>query len=69
MELVTIFTGADKAEATLVKARLEANGFHAELMGETALTDLYGFGGKTRVQVPDEEAEDARALLSSEDEK
>ena len=54
MNLVTVFKAFSPAEAELTRARLEANGFHAVVMGELAALSMEGYSAATggiRVQV------------------
>jgi hypothetical protein len=60
MSLVTIANVLTDGEALIARSRLEAAGFHPLVSGYFRLTA----GGK-RVQVPQEEAADAIALLSA----
>ena len=66
MKLVTVFTALNPAEAQLANSRLQASGFHSIVMGELSSLSMDGYAltaGGIRVQVPEEEAEDANALL------
>jgi hypothetical protein len=68
MSLVTVFTAFSPAEAQLVRSRLEAANFHAIVLHELSALSLDGYSlaaGGIRVQVPEEEAEDARELLNA----
>lgn len=70
MSLATVFTAFSAAEAELARARLEANGFHAVVMGELAALSIQGYSqamGGIRVQVLESEAEEARAFLNAGD--
>jgi len=70
MNLVTVFKAFSPAEAELVRARLEANGFHAVVMGELAALSIGGYSpatGGIRVQVLESEAAEARAFLDAGD--
>jgi hypothetical protein len=69
MELVTVFRAFNPAEAQLVRARLEAAGFHAAVMHELSSLSMDGYAlaaGGILVQVPDVEAPDAKELLAAE---
>jgi hypothetical protein len=71
MEPVTIFTTFSVAEAQLIRSRLEAAGFTAAVTHETASLTTEGYSmttGGVKVQVPAEEALDARELLDAENE-
>ena len=66
MDLVTVFKTINPAEADLVRAQLEAAGFEANVVNENANLSLApGTASGIRVQVPDVEAADARALIAS----
>ena len=71
MKLVTVYTALNPAEAQLANSQLEAAGFHSVVMGETAALSMDGYAlaaGGIRVQVPEDEAADAKLLLrASED--
>jgi hypothetical protein len=68
MNLVTIFKGWNLNEAELVCSRLEAAGFHTVVVNEYAANM---FGGSNNVlspvsvQVPENEADDAREFLET----
>jgi hypothetical protein len=68
MNLVTIFKAFSPAEAELTRARLEAAGFHAVVMGELAAMSMEGYSlatGGIRVQVLEDEAKEAREFLDA----
>ena len=69
MSLVTIFKAFNPADAQLVRSRLDAAGFHPVVINE--LSALYvgsaAAVGGIRVQVPSEEAEEAKAFLAADD--
>ena len=68
MNLVTVFTSFSPAQAQLIRSRLEAADFHAFVIHELAALSLDGYSmaaGGVQVQVPEEEAADARELLQS----
>ncbi|HXS67760.1 MAG TPA: DUF2007 domain-containing protein [Candidatus Polarisedimenticolia bacterium] len=70
MTLVTIFKAFSVAEAELTRARLEANGFHAVVIGKLAALSMEGYSqatGGIRVQVLESEAAEARAFLDADD--
>lgn len=68
MELVTVFRSLNPSEAELVRSRLEAAGFHASIANDnTNLTLAYGSQGGSLVQVPQDEAENARAVVESKE--
>jgi Putative prokaryotic signal transducing protein len=67
MELVTVFSAFNPADAQLVRSRLEAAGFHAAVMHELSALSMDGYAmaaGGILVQVPDEEAADAKEFLA-----
>lgn len=66
MNLVTVYTALNPAEAQLANSRLQAAGFHSVVMGELSALSMEGYAltaGGIRVQVPDAELEDAKTLL------
>jgi hypothetical protein len=68
MKLVTVFTAFSPAAAQLARSRLEASQFHAVVMHELSALSLDGYSmaaGGILVQVPEEEAADARELLAA----
>jgi hypothetical protein len=68
MKLVTVHTAFNPADAELVRSRLEAAEFNVSVKNEIAATAIEGYGltvGGIQVQVPDDEADDARALLNA----
>jgi hypothetical protein len=82
MQLVTIFTTLNLAEADLVRSQLDAAGFDVALPDEFSAMSLGSAGAQTsistehttgkqsgsggiRVQVPEDQAVDARALLDA----
>lgn len=70
MKLVTVYTSFSPADAQLIRSRLEASNFHAVVMHELSALSMDGYAlaaGGIRVQVPEEEAADARELLSAGD--
>jgi len=71
MELVTIFLTFSPAEAQLVRSRLDAAGIPASVLHETASLSTDGYSmavGGVEVQVTDDRAAEARALLASANE-
>jgi hypothetical protein len=69
MDFITVSRAVSPAEADLVRSRLEANGFFVNLKSEDEAIS-FGYGtaiGGVQVQVPEAEAESARALLASQD--
>ena len=70
MDLVTISRSLNPADAQLIRARLEAAGFHAIVANELAALCFEGYAlgtGGIRVQVPDSEAAEAREFLEAPD--
>jgi hypothetical protein len=68
MNLVTVFTAFNPAEAQLVRSQLDAAGFYAIVAHELSALSLDGYAlaaGGIRVQVPEVEAEDAKEFLKS----
>jgi hypothetical protein len=68
MSLVTIQTAFNPADAQLVRSRLEAAGFHAVVAHELSALSLDGYAlaaGGILVQVPAEEAEEAKEFLTN----
>lgn len=67
MKLVTVFLGFNPAEAQLVRSRLDAAGLHPIVNHELSALSIDGYAlaaGGIRVEVPEEESEDARELLA-----
>lgn len=64
--MATIFQTMHQDEALVVKSLLESAGLHAEIAGEHIL-DVYPIffpeAGGIRISVPDDEAEDAAAVI------
>jgi hypothetical protein len=66
MRNVTIATLFNPADAQLVRSRLEVAGFHAAVLHELSSLSMDGYAlsaGGIRVQVPEEEAAEAREFL------
>ena len=69
MNLATVHRAFSPAEAQLVCSRLDAAGFDATVTHELASMSMDGYSlatGGVLVQVPEDEAADARELLASE---
>ena len=67
MELITVFRTFSPGEAHLIRSRLEAAGFAAQVTHELSALSMDGYSmatGGVRVQVPAEQAEEARALIT-----
>jgi hypothetical protein len=68
MEMVTIFTAFNPADAQMVRSRLDAAEFHPFVKGELSALSLDGYAlaaGGILVQVPEDEAAEAREFLNS----
>ncbi len=66
MQLVTVFTAFNSAEAQLVRSRLEAAGLRAFVADELSALSIEGYAvaaGGIKVQVPDVDAEAALELI------
>lgn len=61
MALVTVFTTLNPAEAELIRSRLESAEIEVCVVGELASLSLAA--GGILIQVDEEKAEDARALV------
>jgi len=70
MQLVTVFQAFNSAEAQLVRARLDAAGFHPLVAHELSAFGMEGYSmaaGGILVQVPDEEAAEVKEFLAAPD--
>jgi len=70
MELVTVFRSFSPAEAQLIRSRLDAADIPAEVMNELAALSVDGYSmaaGGVLVQVPENYAAEARALIEAGD--
>ncbi len=70
MSWVTVFQTFNPAEAQLIRSRLEAASFEVNVAHELSALSMEGYSlatGGIQVQVPDDQAEDARALLAAKD--
>ena len=68
MNLVTVLTAFNPADAHLARSQLEAAGFHAEVTHELSALSMDGYAlaaGGIRVQVPENEAAEAREFLNA----
>ena len=68
MQLVTVHTSFNPADAQLVRARLDAAGFHAVVTHELSALSLDGYAlaaGGILVQVPDSEAAEVKEFLAA----
>jgi len=67
MKLVTIYRTLSPIDAQLLRSRLEAAGFHPELAHENVAFNVEGGAfatGGVYLQVPEDEAEEAREIIS-----
>ena len=72
MKLVTVYTSFSSADAQLVRSRLDAAGFHAVVQHELASLSMDGYSmaaGGILVQVPEDQADPARALIAARDDE
>jgi hypothetical protein len=68
MEMVTVFTAFNPADAQMVRSRLDAAEFHPFVKNELSALSLDGYAlaaGGILVQVPEDEAAEAREFLNS----
>jgi hypothetical protein len=68
MKLVTVFKSFNPVEAQLIRSLLESAGLLATVTHETAALSTEGYAmsvGGIEVQVPDEQAEDARRIIDT----
>ncbi|MFM8471570.1 MAG: putative signal transducing protein [Limisphaerales bacterium] len=66
MQLVTVFTAFNSAEAQLIRSRLEAAKLRAFVHDELSALSMDGYAlavGGIKVQVPETEAEEALELV------
>jgi len=71
MELVTVFRSFNPADAQLIRSRLDAAGIPATVTHELSSLSIEGYAlaaGGVRVQVPDDRAEEAQALIAAANE-
>ena len=69
MSLVTVFSAFNPADAQLARCRLEAAQFHAVVTHELSALSLDGYAlaaGGILVQVPEQEAVDAKEFLAAD---
>jgi hypothetical protein len=67
MRLITVFTAFNPADAQVIRSRLEASQFHPVVTHELSALSLDGYAmaaGGILVQVPADEAADARELIA-----
>ena len=68
MNLVTVFRTFNVGEAELIRSRLDAAEFDVTLTHELAALSIEGYAlgaGGILVQVPEDEAEEAKALINA----
>ncbi len=68
MNLVTVYTAFNPADAQLVRSRLDAAQFHPVVTHELSALSLDGYAlaaGGILVQVPEEEVDEVKAFLAS----
>ena len=63
--LVIVFNSMDESEVLVVKSLLEGEGIECLMTGEVPMDTLPGVGGWV-LQVPAEQADDARRLIAEE---
>jgi hypothetical protein len=66
MQMITVFTALNPVDADLASSRLAAAGFHPAIA--RGLAETVGFvlaSGGVLVQVPDDEANDAKEFLAA----
>lgn len=69
MKLITVLNTFQPMEAQLIRSRLEAAGFHPEVVNELSALSTEGYSvatGGIQVKVPDIEWDDANELLNAE---
>jgi hypothetical protein len=66
MEFVTIYTTLNPADAELIRGRLESAGFTVNVKNEDVVLGVETSGGAL-LQVPEDQAGEARALLKYQD--
>lgn len=69
MQLVTVYTSFSSADAQLVCSLLNASHLHAQVAHELSALSIDGYSlaaGGIGVQVPEDEAEFARELITTE---
>jgi hypothetical protein len=70
MNLVTVYRTFSPADAQLICSRLDAAQLHAMVANELSAMSIDGYAlaaGGVLVQVPEEEAADAREIIASAD--
>jgi hypothetical protein len=70
MAMVTVLNTFNPAEAQLMRSLLEAEGLQPEIKNELSALSMEGYAmavGGVEVQVPADEADEARALIAARD--
>jgi hypothetical protein len=70
MAMVTVLNTFSPAEAQLIRSLLEAEGLQPEIKNELSALSMEGYAmtvGGVEVQVPEDEADEARALIAARD--
>lgn len=70
MKLVTVYRALNPADAQLIRSRLDAANLLASVTHELSALSLDGYAlaaGGILVQVPEDQAEDARELINATD--
>jgi len=68
MQPVTVFSTFSHFEADVIRSRLDVAGFHAVITHGLSALSMEGYSmaaGGILVQVPEDEAEDARELINA----
>lgn len=68
MDFVTVFRALNPGEAELIRSRLEASEFLVNITNELSALSIDGYAmaaGGILVQVPEDQAADARALITA----
>ena len=71
MSLQTVYRTFSSGDAQLIRSRLEAANLQATVVHELSALSMEGYAlaaGGIQVQVPEEEAEEARAIIKTRDE-
>jgi len=69
MNLITVHTAFNPADAHRVNSQLQAAGFYSVVTGELSALSIDGYAmaaGGIRVQVPEDQVAEARLLLGAE---
>jgi len=66
MQFVTVYTTLNPADAELIRGRLESAGFTVNVKNEDVVLGVETSGG-VLLQVPEDRADEARALLKYQD--